>query len=95
VGPVACTNFFALVSAMISLGDMLFGVTTARARVHSRRLGISVNILTVASCALVFLSMPGHWGDPPVQVVGDDESLWRDRLPGGPGLVWYRALSER
>lgn len=61
-GPGAFNIFFALVSAIVTLGGVLFGVATIRARVFSRRLGISFIILAVASFVLGFLSLPGGGG---------------------------------
>jgi hypothetical protein len=42
-GSVAFTIFFAVASAVVSLGGVLFGVATIRARVFSRQLGIGVS----------------------------------------------------
>lgn len=61
-GPVAFTIFFAVASAVVSLGGVLFGVATMRARVFSRRLGIGIIVLAVASFVLGFLSLPGGGG---------------------------------
>lgn len=61
-GPAAFNIFFALTSAVVSLGGILFGVATIRAHVFSRRLGISFIILAVASSVLGFLSLPGGGG---------------------------------
>ena len=61
-GPVAFTIFFAVVSAVVSLGGVLFGVATIRAKVFSRQLGIGFIVLTVASFVLGFLSLPGGGG---------------------------------
>jgi hypothetical protein len=61
-GPVVFTIFFAFASALVSLGGVLFGVATIRARIFSRRLGIGFIVLTAASFVLGFLSIPGGGG---------------------------------
>jgi hypothetical protein len=61
-GPVAFTLFFAVVSAIVSLGGVLFGVATIRAKIFSRQLGIGFIVLTAASFVLGFLSIPGGGG---------------------------------
>ncbi len=61
-GPVAFTIFFAVASAIVSLGGVLFGVATLRARIFSRQLGIGFIVLTAASFVLGFLSIPGGGG---------------------------------
>jgi hypothetical protein len=61
-GPVSFTIFFALASAVVSLGGVLFGVATIRARVFSRPLGIGIIVLAAASFVLGFLSLPGGGG---------------------------------
>ncbi len=61
-GPTVFTVFFAVASAVVSLGGVLFGVATIRARVFSRRLGIGFIVLTAASFVLGFLSLPGGGG---------------------------------
>jgi hypothetical protein len=61
-GPDSFTIFFAVASAVVSLGGVLFGVATMRARVFSRRLGIGFIVLTGASFVLGFLSIPGGGG---------------------------------
>jgi hypothetical protein len=63
-GPVSFIVFFAAASAVVSLGGILFGVATTRARVFSRRLGIGYIALAVASFVLGFLSLPGGGGIP-------------------------------
>jgi hypothetical protein len=61
-GPVAFTIFFAVASAIVSLGGVLFGVATMRARMFSRQLGVGCIVLTAASFVLGFLSIPGGGG---------------------------------
>ena len=61
-GPVAFTIFFAVASAIVSVGGVLFGVATIRARIFSRQLGIGCIVLTAASFVLGFLSIPGGGG---------------------------------
>ncbi len=61
-GPASFTIFFAVVSAIVSLGGVLFGVATVRARIFSRRLGIGCIVLTAASFVLGFLSIPKELG---------------------------------
>jgi hypothetical protein len=61
-GPVAFTIFFAVASGVVSLGGVLFGVATIRARVFSRQLGIGLIVLAMASFVLGFLSIPGGGG---------------------------------
>jgi hypothetical protein len=61
-GPVAFTIFFAVASFIVSLGGVLFGVATIRARVFSRRLGIGFIVLTAISLPIGFLSIPGGGG---------------------------------
>jgi hypothetical protein len=61
-GPVSFTIFFAVVSAIVSLGGVLFGVATIRARIFSHRLGIGCIVFTAASFVLGFLSIPGGGG---------------------------------
>lgn len=61
-GPVSFTIFFAVASAVVSLGGVLFGVATIRARVFSRQLGIGLIVLAVLSAGLGFLSLPGGGG---------------------------------
>lgn len=63
-GPVSFIIFFAVASGVVSLGGVLFGVATIRARVFSRQLGIGFIILAVASFVLGFLSLPGGGGIP-------------------------------
>jgi hypothetical protein len=57
--PAVFTVFFAVVSAIVSLGGVLFGVATIRARIFSHQLGVGRIILTAASFVLGFLSIPG------------------------------------
>jgi hypothetical protein len=61
-GPLAFTLFFAVASAVVSLGGILFGVATIRARIFSRQLGIGFMVLAAASFVLGFLSIPGGGG---------------------------------
>lgn len=61
-GPLAFTIFFAVASAVVTMGGVLFGVATIRARVFSRPLGIGFVVLAVASFVLGFLSVPGGGG---------------------------------
>jgi hypothetical protein len=61
-GPVSFTIFFALASAVVSLGGVLFGVATIRAGIFSRPVGIGVIVLAAASFVLGFLSLPGGGG---------------------------------
>jgi hypothetical protein len=61
-GPASFNVFFAVVSAVVSLGGVLFGVATIRAAVFSRRLGIGIIVLAAASFVLGFLSLPGGGG---------------------------------
>jgi hypothetical protein len=61
-GPVAFTIFFAVASAIVSLGGILFGVATIKARIFSHQLGVGCIVLTAASFVLGFLSIPGGGG---------------------------------
>ncbi len=61
-GPDAFNFYFAAASGVVSLGGILFGAATLRARVFSRRLGISFIVLSAASFVLGFLSLPGGGG---------------------------------
>jgi hypothetical protein len=61
-GPVAFDIFFAVASTIVSLGGVLFGVATIRARIFSHQLGIGCIVLTAASFFLGFLSIPGGGG---------------------------------
>jgi hypothetical protein len=61
-GPASFNLFFALSSAIVSLGGILFGAATIRARVFSRPLGIGMIVLAAASFVLGFLSLPGGGG---------------------------------
>jgi hypothetical protein len=61
-GPMSFNVFFALVSAVVSLGGILFGVATIRAKVFSRPLGIGMIVLAASSFVLGFLSLPGGGG---------------------------------
>jgi hypothetical protein len=54
--------FFALVSAIVSLGGILFGIATIRAKVFSRQVGIGLIVLAASSFVLGFLSLPGGGG---------------------------------
>jgi hypothetical protein len=61
-GPMSFNVFFALVSAVVSLGGVLFGVATVRARVFSRQVGIGMIAFAASSFVLGFLSLPGGGG---------------------------------
>jgi hypothetical protein len=61
-GPDSFIVFFAVASAIVSLGGVLFGVATIRAKIFSRQLGIGCIVLTAASFVLGFLSIPGGGG---------------------------------
>jgi hypothetical protein len=61
-GPASFNIFFAVVSAIVSLGGVLFGIATVRAEVFSRPLGIGMIVLAAASFVLGFLSLPGGGG---------------------------------
>ena len=61
-GPTSFTVFFAVASAITSLGGVLFGVATIRARIFSRQVGIGMIVLAAASFVLGFLSLPGGGG---------------------------------
>jgi hypothetical protein len=61
-GPVAFIVFFAVASFLVSLGGVLFGVATIKAKVFSRKLGIGFIVLAAASFVLGFLSLPGGGG---------------------------------
>ena len=61
-GPVAFTVFFGVASIAVSLGGVLFGIATIRARVFPRQPGIGLIVLAVASAVLGFLSLPGGGG---------------------------------
>jgi hypothetical protein len=61
-GPDSFTIFFAVASAIVSLGGVLFGVATIRAKIFSHQLGIGCIVLTAASFVLGFLSIPGGGG---------------------------------
>lgn len=61
-GPVAFNFFFAAASGVVSVGGILFGIATLRARVYSRAAGIAIITLSLASFVLGFLSLPGGGG---------------------------------
>jgi len=61
-GPNIFNFFFAFSSGLVSLGGIVFGVATMRAKVFSRLLGISFVVLSIASAILGFLSLPGGGG---------------------------------
>jgi hypothetical protein len=61
-GPMAFNIFFIVTSAVVSIGGVLFGIATLRARVFSRQVGIGLIALAVASSILGFLSLPGGGG---------------------------------
>ena len=54
-GPASFNIFFAVASAIVDVGGVLFGVATMRARIFSRRLGVGFIVLTAASFVLGFL----------------------------------------
>ncbi len=61
-GPMTFNVFFIVTSAVVSIGGVLFGIATLRARVFSRQVGIGLIVLAVASSILGFLSLPGGGG---------------------------------
>lgn len=61
-GPVVFTVFFAVASGVVTLGGILFGVASIRARIFSRALSVAFIVLAVASAILGFLSLPGGGG---------------------------------
>jgi hypothetical protein len=61
-GPESFNVFFAVASGVVSVGGILFGIATIRARIFSRRLGIGLIVLAVASFVLGFLSLPAGGG---------------------------------
>lgn len=61
-GPVAFIFFFAIASAVVSIGGIIFGAAIIRARIFTRLLGIAFIVLAVASFVLGFLSIPGGGG---------------------------------
>ena len=61
-GPDSFNVFFAVTSGIVSLGGVLFGVATIRARIFSRPLGIAIIVLAASSFVLGFLSLPGGGG---------------------------------
>ncbi len=61
-GPASFNIFFAVTSGVVSIGGVLFGVATIRAKVFSRPLGIGMIVLAAASFVLGFLSLPGGGG---------------------------------
>lgn len=61
-GPTIFNFFFAFSSGLVSLGGIVFGIATIRAKVFSRQLGIGFIVLSVASAILGFLSLPGGGG---------------------------------
>jgi hypothetical protein len=58
-GAMVFIIFFAVASGFVSLGGVLFGIATIRARIFSRQLGISFIVLAAASFVPGFLSLPG------------------------------------
>ena len=58
-GPLSFTIFFAVASAVVALGGVLFGVATIRARVFSRPLAVSL----IASRCLIETVMRGLLDD--------------------------------
>ncbi len=61
-GPDAFNFYFAAASGVVSIGGILFGAATLRARVFSRQLGVAFIVLSAASFVLGFLSLPGGGG---------------------------------
>lgn len=61
-GPVAFTVFFATASGVVTIGGILFGVASLRARVFPRPLALALIVLAVVSAVLGFLSLPGGGG---------------------------------
>jgi hypothetical protein len=61
-GPMAFNFFFAITSGLVSVGGVIFGIATIRARVFTRQLGIAFIVLSAASSVLGFLSLPGGGG---------------------------------
>ena len=61
-GPLSWIVFFALASAIVSTGGVLFGIATMRGRVFSRQLGVGFIVLAAISFVLGFLSIPGGGG---------------------------------
>jgi hypothetical protein len=81
-GPASFTAFFAVASGVVSLGGILFGAATIRARVFSRQLGIGFIVLAAVSAVLGFLSVPG---------VGGVQMSWWWATTGTFGVVAYMA----
>jgi hypothetical protein len=61
-GPTIFNFFFAFTSGLVSIGGIVFGIASMRAKVFSRKLGIGFIVLSVASAILGFLSLPGGGG---------------------------------
>ena len=61
-GPASFNIFFAVTSGIVSIGGILFGIATLRAKVFSRTLGIGMIVLAASSFVLGFLSLPGGGG---------------------------------
>ena len=61
-GPNIFNFFFAISSGLVSIGGIIFGIATLRAKIFSRSLGIGFIVLSVASSILGFLSLPGGGG---------------------------------
>jgi hypothetical protein len=64
-GPVVFNLLFALSSGIVSIGGIIFGIATLKAKVFSRQLGYSFVVLSFASAILGFLSLPGGGGVRP------------------------------
>src|SRR5260370_37871075 len=62
IGPPARGIFLPVVSVVVGIGGVLFGVVTIRSRVYSRPLGIGFIVLAVVSFVLGFLNLPGALG---------------------------------
>jgi len=61
-GPMIFNFFFAISSGLASIGGVIFGIATVRAKVFSRQLGISFAVLAILGTILGFLSLPGGGG---------------------------------
>jgi len=61
-GPNIFNFFFAISSGLVSVGGIIFGIATMRAKVFSRQLGMGFIVLSFASSILGFLSLPGGGG---------------------------------
>ena len=89
-GPVAFTIFFAVVSFIVSLGGVLFGVATIRARNFSPPTRHRLHHVHGSQLCSRLPEHPRGWRHRYVLVVGNYRDLWCDRLYGGPSLVCDR-----